>query len=191
MPRFNRKDSLDLKNARAVLRNPNADAEEKASAERTITRLNTERKRRIAAKRSAGTEPKPDDFETPEQYQSALREWWTKLDKLTAEKEAHKILSDPNASTYLRQKAYEKLGITQEVDESDREEQSAKKNKADRGPMREDYGFRSGHDWPEFVASGKEAQFQAALEKWRETAPPPSDPAVRRFLESLSGESKQ
>jgi hypothetical protein len=154
------------------------------------TRLNTERSRRIEARKSAGNEPKPGDFETPDEFQSALRQWWARLDRLAAEKEAHKILADPNSSTYLRQKAYDKLGIKQET-EPDREEQNLKGKKADRGPVREDFGFRSGHDWNEFKASGKEALFQAALEKWKETVPPPSDPALRRFLESLSGESKQ
>jgi hypothetical protein len=89
-------------------------------------------------------------------------------------------LADANSSTYLRQKAYEKLGITQET-EPDREEQNLKSKKSDRGPVREDFGFRSGHDWPEFLASGKEAQFQAALEKWKESAPP-MDPELAALL---------
>jgi hypothetical protein len=111
VPRFNRKDALDLKNARDALKNSTANAEEKASAERTITRLNTDRTRRIEAKRSAGTEPKPDDFETPEQYQSALLDWWGKLDQLAAERDAKKILADPTASTLVRNRAYERLGL--------------------------------------------------------------------------------
>jgi hypothetical protein len=111
VPRFNRKDTLDLKNARAVLKNPNATAEEKASAERTIERLNTERARRIEARRSAGLEPQRKNFETEEQYKSVIREYWSKLDRAVAEREAWKILNDPNSSTLVRTRAYERLGI--------------------------------------------------------------------------------
>jgi hypothetical protein len=111
VPRFNRKDALDLKDARDVLKNPTASAEEKASAERTITRLNTDRTRRIEAKRSAGTEPKAEDFETAEQHEAALRQYWEKLDQLAADREARKVLADPTASTLVRNRAYERLGL--------------------------------------------------------------------------------
>ena len=111
MPRFNHKDTLDLKTARAVLKNPDATAEEKATAERTITRLNTERTRRIEARKSAGEQPQRKNFETNEQYETALREYWAKLDRAVAEREAWKILNDPNSSTLVRTRAYERLGI--------------------------------------------------------------------------------
>jgi hypothetical protein len=181
MPRFNRKDALEIKTARAVLKDPSASAEEKASAERTITRLQTERERRVEARKSAGKEPKIGDFETQEQHQEALREWWAKLDRLVADREAQKILSDPHASSYLRRKAYEKLGMTQEIEAQSDPEQASKKSKTDDGPRREDFGFRSGHDWDDFVASGKETEFQSALNKWRETAPP-MDPQLAALL---------
>lgn len=182
MPRFTVEESEINRRAREVLRNPSSNPEEKSSARKAIERLNLERSRRVEVKKSAGAQPTRKDFASDGEYETALREWWTKLDRLAAEKEAHKVLSDPNASVYLRRKAYEKLGIAPEIDDPDTEEQSVKGKKTDRGPMREDFGFRSGHDWPEFVASGKEAQFQAALDKWRETAPP-LDPKLAVLLQ--------
>jgi len=166
MARFSRQDAAHIKNARVVLRNPAATAEEKSAAERLIERLQSERQRRIAAKTVAGKQPLPKDFAIDEEYITALRHWWLKLDRMAAEREANKILCDPNSSTYLRRKAYEKLGLTKEDEEPDFEP-NGKGKRTSHSPSREGFGFTDGHCWDEFVSSGKEAKFQEALDEWR------------------------
>jgi hypothetical protein len=111
MPRFSKADQLELKRARAVLRDEAATAEAKLAAEKTVARIQTERKRRIEARKAAGVEPQRKNFATEAEHKSALQDYWTKLDQLAAEREARKILADPNASTLVRNRAYERLGL--------------------------------------------------------------------------------
>jgi len=111
MPRFSKADQLELKRARAVLRDEASTAEAKLAAEKTITRIQTERKRRLEARRSAGLEPQRKNFETEEQYKTAIQQYWAKLDRAVAEREAWKILNDPTSSTLVRTRAYERLGL--------------------------------------------------------------------------------
>jgi hypothetical protein len=133
MPRFSKADQLELKCARVVLRDRTGTPEGKAAAEKTVARIQTERTRRIEARKSAGVEPKRKNFETEEQYETALQDYWTKLDRLAAEREARRILANPNASTLVRNRAYERLGIEppepQKADESisDSQEEAPKK----------------------------------------------------------------
>jgi hypothetical protein len=111
MPRFSKADQLELNRARALLKDDTATPEAKLAAERAIARIQTERKRRIAARKSAGVEPQRKNFETEEQYKTAIQEYWARLDRAVAEREAWKILNDPTSSTLVRTRAYERLGI--------------------------------------------------------------------------------
>jgi hypothetical protein len=111
MPRFSKSDQFELNRARSLLKDDTATPEAKLAAEKTITRIQTERKRRLEARKSAGEQPQRKNFETNEQYETALRKYWAKLDRAVAEREAWKILNDPNSSTLVRTRAYERLGI--------------------------------------------------------------------------------
>jgi len=111
MPRFSKDEQLQLTRARAVLKDPSTTPEAKSAAEKAIDRIQIERNRRIEARKLAGTQPVRKNFESEEQYKTALREYWVKLDRAVAEREAWKVLNDPNSSTLVRERAYERLGI--------------------------------------------------------------------------------
>jgi hypothetical protein len=111
MPRYSKADQLELERARAVLRDETTTPEAKLVAGKTVTRIQTERTRRIEARRSAGEQPQRKEFETDEQYKTALQEYWAKLDRAVAEREARKVLNDPASSTLVRTRAYERLGL--------------------------------------------------------------------------------
>lgn len=111
MPRFSKDDQLEIARARAILKSPDTSTEEKSDAKKAITRIQTERNRRIEARKLAGNQPHRKDFETEEEYETALQSYWAKLDRAVAEREAWKVLNDPMSSTLVRTRAYERLGI--------------------------------------------------------------------------------
>jgi hypothetical protein len=111
VPRFTKEETEVNRRAREVLKSPSSTPEEKASARKAIERLNLERSRRIEARKSAGVQPSRKDYETEEQYKVALQEYWAKLDRAVAEREALKVLNDPSSSTLVRTRAYERLGL--------------------------------------------------------------------------------
>jgi hypothetical protein len=111
MPRFNQQEAEANRRARQILKNPASTLEEKSSARKTIEQLNLERRRRVEAQKSAGKEPRRKDFASDDEFQTAVRDWWAKLDKLAAEREARKVLSEPTSSTLVRTRAYERLGL--------------------------------------------------------------------------------
>ena len=103
MPRFNKADRLELERARAVLKDPEATPDAQSNAKKLIERLQTERNRRVEARKAAGAQP--------QRNKTALKEYWSKLDRAIAERECWKILNDPTSSTLVRTRAYERLGI--------------------------------------------------------------------------------
>ncbi|MGC1907474.1 MAG: hypothetical protein WA715_26855 [Candidatus Acidiferrum sp.] len=111
MPRFNKADRLELERARAVLKDPEATPDAQSNAKKLIERLQTERNRRVEARKAAGAQPQRKNFTTDADYKTALKEYWSKLDRAIAERECWKILNDPTSSTLVRTRAYERLGI--------------------------------------------------------------------------------
>jgi hypothetical protein len=112
MPRYSREDTETHHLAKQILRNPNATADEKAQARKTIEQLRINRNRRLESRQSAGQQPQRKQFQTDADYKTALQQYWEKLDRAVAEREALKVLNNPTTSSLVRARAYERLGLT-------------------------------------------------------------------------------
>jgi hypothetical protein len=123
-------------------------------------------------------------FANDADYRTALNAHWDLLDARAVRKQAEKILNNAASTPLARHNARKRI---ENLDgpSPQAEDEPDEKTDSKGFPTREDFGFLNGLDWAEFVASGKEAEFQAALVKWCETAPPPSDPKIAAFLNAL------
>jgi hypothetical protein len=164
--------------ALAVVKDPTSSPMEKRSARQAITRINST----LAHREKLGRKPSRKNFSSDAEYYEAVEAHRAVLDRIAIEKECGRVLDSRDSSPLQRHNARKKLEALNgppPPDESD-------VKKTSDVPRREDFGWSGcgGEDWTEFVASGGEEKFQAALAKWRETAPPP-DPKVAAFLDGL------
>jgi hypothetical protein len=166
-----------IKHAKETLKDPTAEPAEKLRAKAALKRK---------PKTPALKRPRPGDFPDEKAHRDALAIYWNELDQNSIRQCAIKVLNNRDASPLERRNARAKL---ESIDGKPSQEPAADdpETKIDRdSPTREDFGFRSGADWDEFVVSGKEAEFQSALTKWCETAPPPKlDPKAEEFLNNI------
>jgi hypothetical protein len=181
--------AIDAKQvALAVVKDSAATPTEKRDARKAITRINST----FAHREKIGRKPSRKNFQPgiagDDEYRDAVEAYRSVLDQIAIEKECGRTLDSHSSSPLQRHKARKKLEALNGPPHPDIQPESDEKKASD-APRREDFGFQSGHDWPEFVESGKEAEFQAALETWRKTAPPPSDPKVTAFLDALDEDS--
>ena len=173
--------------AQVTLKNASSTDEARREARKAIRRLDALKENK-ADLESCGKKPTRKHFTNDADYRAALTAFWDALDRRAVRKQAEQILNDRDSSPLSRHNARKRIEALDGPSPSENEV-DAKKPSANTSPTREDFGFLNGLDWPEFVASGKEAEFQAALAKWRETAPPPSDPKIAAFLNALDAES--
>jgi hypothetical protein len=184
--------SEDLKQfAKSTLAN-DASPADKAAAKEAIRRLDAQKANRVEITESCGKKPSRKSFAADADgerlYRLAMSVYWDLLDARAVRKQAEKVLNGRDSTPLERRNARARLEALDGPPQQPEDEPN-EKNASSVAPRREDFGFQSGHDWPEFVASRKEAQFQTALETWRKTAPPPSDPKVAAFLNGLDDES--
>ena len=170
--------------ALAVVKDPASSPTEKRSARQAITRINST----LAHREKIGRKPSRKNFSSDAEYYEAVEAHRSVLDRLALEKECGRVLDSRDSTPLQRHNARKKLEALNPAPPDDVQPESDAK-KAD-VPRREDFGWSGcgGEDWTEFVASGGEERFQAALAKWRETAPP-SDPKIVAFLDGLDDES--
>ena len=159
---------------------------EKAAAKKAIRRLDALKENKADIE-SCGKKPTRKHFTNDADYRAALTAYWDALDRRAVRKQAEQILNDRDSSPLSRHNARKRIEALDGPSPSEIEVDE-KKPSTNTSPTREDFGFQSGFDWTEFVASGGEERFQAALAKWRETAPPP-DPKIAAFLNALDEES--
>jgi uncharacterized protein (DUF1778 family) len=177
----------DLKQfARTTLKDEAASPVDKAAARQAIRRLDALKENK-ADLESCGKKPTRKRFATEEDYRAALTAHWDALDRRAVRKQAEQILNDRDSSPLSRRNARKRIEALDGPSPSENEADE-KKPSTNTFPTREDFGFPNGLAWPEFVASGKEAEFQAALAGWRTTAPP-SDPKIAAFLNALDAAS--
>jgi hypothetical protein len=184
----------DVKNlARSTVTDPASTTEEKAAARKALRRIDAHKENKMEITESCGKKPSRKAFAADADgerlYRLAMSGYWDLLDARATRKQAEKILNDKDSTPLVRHNARARLEALDGPSPQPENEPDEKRDSKNNFPTREDFGFKSGHDWPEFVASGREAEFQAALEKWRQTAPPPSDPKVAAFLNALDDES--
>jgi hypothetical protein len=170
--------------ARSTVTDPTSTTEEKAAARKAINRIS----RQATITKGRPKRPKRRDYESDEAHNRALFEFRAVLDSIAIEKECGRVLDSRDSSPLQRHNARKKLESLNGPPPPDVQPDEKKDSKCN-FPTREDFGFESGEDWPEFVASGKEAEFQAALDRWRQTAHPPSNPTIAAFLNALDDES--
>jgi hypothetical protein len=179
--------------AKNTLKSESATGEEKAAAKKAISRVDAHKANKADIAESCGRKPTRKAFAPDEDgerlYRLAMSAYWDRLDARAIRKQAEKVLNDKDATPLMRHNARARLETLDGPPPQSEDEPGEKKDSKNNFPTREDFGFLSGLDWPEFVESGKEAQFQAALETWRKNAPPPSDPKIAAFLNSLNDES--
>jgi hypothetical protein len=173
--------------ALTVAKDPEASPTERHNARQAITRINST----LAHREKIGRKPSRKNFQAgitgDDEFRAAVNAYRSVLDRIAIEKECGRILDSHGSSPLQRHNARKKLEALNPAPPDDVQHESDEKKASD-APRREDFGFLSdGVDWPEFVA-GKEAEFQAALVKWREAAPPP-DPKIVAFLNGLNDES--
>ena len=183
--------SAELKQfAQATLKNAATDAE-KTAARKAIDRINAQKANKAELTESCGKKPArkafTNDADGERLYRAKLSAYWDALDRRAVRKQAEQILNDRDSSPLSRHNARKRIEALDGPSPSENEADE-KKPSANTSPTREDFGFLNGLTWSEFVASGKEAEFQAALAKWRQTAPPP-DPKIVAFLNGLDAES--
>jgi len=173
-----------------TLSDPNTTDEQKRSADKRLNRIKKMELRRTAALAEVGEKPRREDFESDAAFGDAIREYRAALDRHVIIRETSAVLDDPASSSRVRQNARERLAAIGIVEEEVRpiaaasRDERTKSKRSSKGPCREDLGFRSGEDWDEFLADGREAKYQAALEHWHLTAPPLS-PGEQQFLDDL------
>jgi hypothetical protein len=182
--------AIDAKQAAIdVVKDPSSSTEAKRSAKQAIARINST----LNHREKIGRKPSRKNFQPgiagDDEYREAVEVRRSELDRIAIEKECGRILDSHGSTPLQRHNAKKKLDALNPPPPDVQPEADEKKPSCGVAPRREDFGFQSGHDWPEFVALGKEAEFQAALAKWSETAPPPSDPRVVAFLSALDDES--
>jgi hypothetical protein len=167
-----------------VVKDPASSPTEKRNARKAIARINST----VAHREKIGRKPARKNFQSgiagDDEYRDAVEAHRSVLDGLAIQKECDRILDSRDSSPLQRHNARKKLEALDGPPPQPEDEPDEKKSSGS-FPRREDFGFLSGLDWPEFVASGKEIEFQTALAKWRETAPPPSDPKIAAFLDAL------
>lgn len=169
--------------AHAVVKDPASSTEEKRNARQAITRINSTRAHRAK-------KPSRKNFSSDAEYREAVESHRAVLDRLAIEKECGRTLDSHGSTPLQRHNARKKLEALNGPPPDEVQPESDEKKASD-APRREDFGFQSGHEWPEFVASGKEVEFQAALTKWCETAAPPTDPKVAKFFNWLDDSSRR
>jgi hypothetical protein len=176
--------------AQNTLKSKTATDADKRKAREAIDRIRVQKKNKAEIAELCGKKPTRKAFANDELYRAALtthqRSRWDALDRRAIRKQAEKILNGKDSTPLERRNARARLESLDGPPPQPEDEPDEKKSTT--FPTREDFGFLSGLDWPEFVASGKEAEFQAALEKWRQTAPP-LDPRIAAFLNALDDES--
>jgi hypothetical protein len=178
--------AIDVKQvALAVVKDPASSATEKRNARQAIARINST----LNHREKIGRKPSRNNFSSDAEYHDAVEVHRSVLDRLATKKECDRTLDSRDSSPLQRHNARKKLEALDGPPPQPENEPDEKKDSKDNFPTREDFGFESGENWPEFVASGKEAEFQAALEKWRQTAPPPSDLKIAAFLNALDDRS--
>ena len=91
--------------ARSTATDPTSTTEEKAAARKAIHRINNQTK----ITKDRPKRPKRKDYESDDAYNQALFEFRTRLDRLAIEREAAKVLDDPNASVFRLKNAREAL----------------------------------------------------------------------------------
>lgn len=158
---------------------------DRAAAKKAIRRLAALKENQKELE-SCGKKPTRKHFANDADYRAALNAHWDLLDARAVRKQAEKILNDTDSTPLARHNARKRLELLDGPPPPDDEPTTKKDSKC--FPTREDFGFLNGLDWPEFVASGKEAKFQVALETWRKNAPP-LDPKIAAFLNALDDES--
>jgi hypothetical protein len=168
-----------------VVRDPTSSPTDKRSAREAITRINST----VAHQAKIGRKPARKNFSSDDEYRDAVEAHRSVLDRLAIEKECGRVLDSRESTPLQRHNARKKLESLNGPPPDVQPASDEKKDSRDTFPTREGFGFKSALDWPEFLTSGKEAEFQAALAKWRETAPPLSDPKIAAFLDGLDDES--
>lgn len=172
--------------ARSTVTDPSATNTEKSAARKAIGRIDAHKQNKVELAESCGKKPTRKAFTNDEEgerlYRLEMSAYWDLLDARAVRKQAENILNDKDSTPLQRHNARARL---EALDGPSSPPEDVPDEKRDSSfPTREDFGFLNGLTWPEFVASGKEAEFQAALAKWRETAPP-LDPKLAAFFNSL------
>jgi hypothetical protein len=99
--------------AKTTLKDETATDADKAAAKKAISRINNHGK----ITKARPKRPKRKDYESEEAFQLALREFRNILDQAAIEREAGRVLDDPNASVLRRRNARELLyGVEQPAD---------------------------------------------------------------------------
>jgi hypothetical protein len=178
---------LDIqKLAETTLRNPLATDAEKKKAKQAIRRLEAHEQNKMEITESCGKKPTRKNFANEQDYRAAMSAYWDALDRRAVRKQAEQILNARDSSPLSRHNARKRIEALDGPSPPENK-LDEKKPFTNTFPTREDFGFQSGLDWSEFVA-GKEAEFQAARDKWRQTVPPPG-PKIAAFLDGLDEES--
>jgi|ERR1035438_314491 hypothetical protein len=178
--------TIDVKRtALDVAKDPTSSPTDRRNARQAVARI----KFTLAHQAKIGRKPSRNNFSNDAEYLDAVDAYRSVLDRLATEKECGRILDSRDSSPLQRHNARKKLEALNGPPPDDVQSESDEKNPVD-FPRREDFGWsgRGGKDWTEFVTNGGEEKFQAALTKWRETAPP-IDPQVAAFLNALNEDS--
>ena len=87
--------------AKTTLKDETATDADKAAAKKAISRINNQAK----ITKGRPKRPKRTDYDSENAFQLALREFRKLLDQAAIEREAGRVLDDPNASVLRRRKA--------------------------------------------------------------------------------------